>query len=104
MEKVQIIAKELEDEGVPNWNGKTKWYKSSIRKMLQNEKYKGDALLQKAYTVDFLTKKRIENNGEVLQYYVEESHSAIIDKEMWQAVSLRWREEKHMRNNMEFRR
>lgn len=56
------IAKELEDNGVQNWNGKAKWYESSIRKMLSNEKYKGDALLQKTYTVDFLSKKRVENN------------------------------------------
>lgn len=82
------IARELEEEGVPNWNGKAKWYESSIRKMLSNEKYKGDALLQKTYTVDFLTKKRVENNGEVPQYYVEESHPPIIDKEMWEAVQL----------------
>lgn len=48
--------------------------------MLGNEKYKGDVLLQKSYTVDFLTKKRVVNNGEIPQYYVEESHPAIIDK------------------------
>jgi len=82
------IAKELEEEGVRTWNGKTKWYESTIRKMLSNEKYKGDALLQKTYTVDFLTKKRVENNGEVPQYYVEESHPAIIDKDIWEAVQL----------------
>lgn len=82
------IARELEEEGVPNWNGKARWYESSIRKMLSNEKYKGDALLQKTYTVNFLTKKRAVNNGEVPQYYVEESHPAIIDKEMWEAVQL----------------
>jgi hypothetical protein len=69
-------------------NGTTKWYVSSIRKMLTNEKYKGDAILQKTYTVDFLTKKRVENKGEVPMYYVEESHPAIIDKEMWEAVQL----------------
>lgn len=85
---INRIARWLEDEGILNWNGKTKWYESSIRKMLSNEKYKGDALLQKTYTVDFLTKKRVENNGEVPQYYVEESHPAIIDKEMWEAVQL----------------
>lgn len=56
--------------------------------MLSNEKYKGDALLQKTYTVDFLSKKRVVNNGEVPQYYVEESHPAIIDKELWEAVQL----------------
>ncbi len=82
------IVKELEKEGVPNWNGLAKWYESSIRKMLSNEKYKGDALLQKTYTVDFLSKKRVINNGEVPQYYVEESHPAIIDKGMWEAVQL----------------
>ncbi|WP_054750413.1 recombinase family protein, partial [Ruminiclostridium josui] len=82
------IVKELEREGVPNWNGLAKWYESSIRKMLSNEKYKGDALLQKTYTVDFLSKKRVVNNGEVPQYYVEESHPAIIEKETWEAVQL----------------
>lgn len=82
------IARDLEAEGVPKWNGKSKWYESSIKIMLSNEKYKGDALLQKTYTVDFLSKKRVENKGEVPQYYVEESHPAIIDKEMWEAVQL----------------
>ena len=82
------IAKDLELSGVPNWNGKAKWYEGSIRKMLTNEKYKGDALLQKTYTVDFLSKKRADNNGQVPQYYVEDSHPAIIDKEMWEAVQL----------------
>lgn len=82
------IARDLELGGITNWNGKAKWYESSIRKMLSNEKYKGDALLQKTYTVDFLSKKRADNNGQVPQYYVEDSHPAIIDKEMWEAVQL----------------
>ena len=82
------IAHELENEGIQNWNGKAKWYEGSIRKMLSNEKYKGEALLQKTYTTDFLTKKRVENNGAVPQYYVEESHPAIIDKDTWEAVQL----------------
>ena len=82
------IARDLEEDGVKGWNGKVKWYESTIRKMLANEKYKGDALLQKTYTIDFLSKKRVKNNGEVPQYYVEESHPAIIDKEMWEAVQL----------------
>lgn len=82
------IARELEEEGIEGWNGKAKWYESTIRGILTNEKYKGDALLQKTYTVDFLTKKRVDNKGEVPMYYVEESHPAIIDKEMWEAVQL----------------
>ena len=82
------IAKELEHDGIPNWNGKPKWYDGSIKKMLSNEKYKGEALLQKTYTVDFLTKKRAENTGQVPQYYVSESHPAIVEKEIWEAVQL----------------
>jgi len=82
------IARDLESGGVLNWNGKAKWYEGSIRKMLTNEKYKGDALLQKTYTIDFLNKKRADNNGQVPQYYVEGSHPAIIDQEMWEAVQL----------------
>jgi len=74
--------------GVANWNGKAKWYEGSIRKMLTNEKYKGDVLLQKTYTVDFLSKKWADNNGQVRQYYVEDSHPAIIDKEIWEEVQL----------------
>jgi len=82
------IAKDLEIDGIPNWNGKAKWYEGSIRKMLNNEKYKGDALLQKTYTLDFLSKKRADNTGQVPQYYVEDSHPAIIDKDIWDTVQL----------------
>ncbi|WP_445293144.1 recombinase family protein [Cytobacillus sp. FSL R7-0680] len=82
------IARELEEEGVPNWNGKAKWYEGSIRKMLSNEKYKGDALLQKTYTVDYLTKKRVENTGQIPRYYVENNHPPIIERDMWEAVQL----------------
>ena len=82
------IARDLELGGVPNWNGKAKWYEGSIRKMLTNEKYKGEALLQKTYTVDFLSKKRADNTGQVPQYYVQDSHPAIIDKEVWESVQL----------------
>ena len=48
--------------------------------MLRNEKYMGDALLQKTYTVDFMTKKKVKNTGIVPQYYVEDDHEAIIPK------------------------
>ena len=53
---------------------KDKWNQSTVRSILTNEKYKGDALLQKSYTVDFLTKKTKTNDGEVPQYYVENNH------------------------------
>ena len=54
--------------------------------ILRNEKYKGDALLQKYYTPDFLTKKQVHNNGEVPQYYVEGSHEAIIEPAIFDRV------------------
>lgn len=56
--------------------------------MLENEKYKGDALLQKSYTVDFLTKKRTQNKGEIQMFYVEDDHDAIILKRIWECVQL----------------
>ena len=58
----------------------------TIRKILKNEKYMGDALLQKTYTVDCLTKKRVKNIGIVPQYYVSDDHEAIIPKELFEQV------------------
>lgn len=58
----------------------------TIKSILTNEKYKGDALLQKRFTVDFLTKKTKINEGEVQQYYVENSHPAIITPEEFDLV------------------
>ncbi len=83
-----VIAAELNDEKVPGVSGKPKWIKSTIEGMLKNEKYKGDALLQKTYTADFLTKRQVKNKGEIPQYYVEDSHPAIIDEDQWNAVQL----------------
>ena len=75
---IKKIATGLEADGILTGAGKTKWHSSTVNKILRNEKYIGDALLQKTYTTDFLSKKRIKNNGTVPQYYVEGSHEAII--------------------------
>ena len=56
--------------------------------LLTNEKYKGDARLQKTYTVDYLTKRRVKNDGQVEQYYVRNSHKAIIPRAEWEAVQM----------------
>ncbi len=80
------IKRIFEREGVQNWNGGTKWQATTLMSMLENEKYKGDALLQKSYTVDFLTKKRSQNTGEIQMYYVEDDHDAIISKRIWECV------------------
>ena len=71
---------------IVNGAGNKKWWDSTITKMLRNEKYMGDVMLQKTYTVDFLTKKRVKNDGYVQKYYIEDNHEPIISKEMFAAV------------------
>lgn len=80
------ICKHLMSLGIPTPGGKTKWTQGTVMSILQNEKYKGDALLQKKFTVDFLTKKQKVNEGEVPQYYVEGSHPAIVTATDFDAV------------------
>lgn len=80
------VARELTSRGIKTPAGKDTWSQSTVRSILTNEKYKGDALLQKSFTVDFLTKKMKPNEGEVPQYYVENNHPAIIPPEMFEQV------------------
>ena len=80
------ICRYLDAQGVPTPSGKQKWSQTTVNSMLANEKYKGDALLQKKFTVDFLMKKMKPNEGEVPQYYVENSHEAIISPVEWDMV------------------
>lgn len=82
------IARRLNEDGVKGVKGKVSWHASTVLGMLQNEKFKGDSLLQKTYTVDFLEKKLAKNTGQVEQYYVTGSHPAIIDEDTWEAVQL----------------
>lgn len=80
------IARKLTTDGVLSPGGKERWSAGSVRSILTNEKYRGDALLQKSYTVDFLTKKKKPNEGEIPQYYVENNHQAIIQPEVFDMV------------------
>ena len=80
------IAKELTSLNIKSPGHKDKWNRSAVESILTNEKYKGDALLQKSYTSDFLTKKQKKNNGEIPQYYVENNHESIISKEVFEMV------------------
>lgn len=80
------IACELTEMGVPTPAGKKKWHPSSVMSILKNEKYKGDALLQKTFTKDFLTHQCVTNNGEVPQYYVEGHHEGIVTAEQFETV------------------
>ena len=71
------IAVRLNQDKTPTPSGKGKWSPKTIRSILTNEKYKGDALLQKQVTVSFLTKKMKKNEGEIDQFYVHDDHEAI---------------------------
>jgi site-specific DNA recombinase len=82
------IAKTLTADGILSPGKKPKWNAATVRRMLQNEKYKGDALLQKSYTIDFLTKKKKLNEGEIPQYYVKNNHEAIIDPAVFDIVQI----------------
>ena len=72
------IANHLTGQSTPTPGGKTVWQVSTVKSILQNEKYAGNAILQKSFTVDFLSKTIKVNEGEVPQYFVEDSHPAII--------------------------
>ena len=82
------IAKSLTERGIKTPTGKTRWQTCTVYSILQNEKYKGAALLQKEFTTDFLTKKKKTNEGEVPQYYVENSHPAIVDPAVWELAQI----------------
>lgn len=82
------IKNYLQDNGIKTLKGNSIWYESNILQILKNEKYKGDVLLQKYFTVDFMNKKSKKNEGELNQYYVESNHEPIINKEIFEKVQL----------------
>ena len=93
------IANRLTAMGILTPRRKAKWNQGTVRSILTNEKYKGDALMQKCYTADFLTKKQVPNNGVLPQYYVEGDHEAIIPSETFELVQ----QEMLRRNNRDNR-
>lgn len=80
------IAKHLTTDNVPTPRGAKMWSSERIKSILKNEKYKGDALLQKTYITDPISKKVKKNNGELPMYYVENSHPAIIERRIFDRV------------------
>lgn len=83
---IRSIAEYLTEHGIQTPMGKSKWSVSTVKSILSNEKYKGDALLQKTFTVDYLSKTVKKNEGERPQYYVKGSHPAIISPERFDLV------------------
>ncbi len=69
-----------------NGRGIVKWHTSTIKLILENEKYCGDVISQKTYTVDYLTHKSARNDGQVNKYYIADHHPAIIPRETWNLV------------------
>ncbi len=92
------IARELEANEIKNVRGQVKWYGSTIKSMLQNEKYTGNAILQKTYSTDFLSKKRKVNNGEIPKFYVENSHPSIITQEQYDLVQSEFKKRGNLKN------
>lgn len=89
------IAKKLTEQKIPTPARCKIWRPNTVRSILMNEKYKGDALLQKKFTVDFLTKKSKRNEGEVPQYYVQNNHEAIISPQVFDLVQEEMRKRKN---------
>ena len=78
-----VIAKELDEEGILTVAG-GRWHSSTVLNVLKNEKYKGDAKLQKTYSKDHISKKKCTNRGELDSYYIEGNHLPIVSKEIWE--------------------
>lgn len=76
----------LESQGIKTVTGKDDWNAKTIRDMLKNEKYKGDTMLQKTFTEDFMTGKKRRNDGQRNKYYVKDSHPAIVSAEVFDKV------------------
>ena len=90
------IAEGLERDKIKTGGKRYKWHLSTVKGILRNEKYMGDALLQKTITTDFIEKIRIKNDGTVPQYYVKDSQEAIIPRDVYMQVQ----EEMVRRTNM----
>ena len=83
---MQTIANILNNEGVRRQYGRKKWHHTTVNYVLNNERYKGDALLQKQITTQTLPFKKQRNHGEQPMYYVENSNPAIVSRETYEAV------------------
>lgn len=85
-EPIHVIARKLQDENLHFENKTFTFSKPMIAGILQNEKYAGDCILQKTITVDPIDKVRKPNEGEAPMWLVENSHPAIISREMFHKV------------------
>ena len=101
---VRKIKKYLEENEIKTVTGKDVWSTSTIDRILSNEKYVGDVLMQKSFTEDFLTGKRKKNERELNMYFIENDHEAIISRDEFTTVQemknkLRQHRTKHLQTN-----
>lgn len=80
---ISTIARYLISMGIKNKKGEVQWRANGIVRMITNEKYVGDLLLGKTFTVDPISKSRLKNMGELNQYYIRDHHEAIVSRETW---------------------
>ncbi|MFT9493996.1 recombinase family protein [Anaerosolibacter sp.] len=92
-----VIAKELSNLGYRTRKGSTRWHESTVRGIIKNEKYKGDLIQGKTFTVDPITHRRLDNMGEREKFYIENNHEPIISDEIFERAQeiLRMRSSKH---------
>lgn len=79
-----VIAHELENLGYRTKYGSSIWVQSTVIGIIKNEKYKGDLLLGKTFTVDPISKRRLENFGEEDKFYIRNHHEPIISEEVFE--------------------
>lgn len=91
------ISEHLSKKKIASPMGRDRWNITTINSILTNEKYKGEAILQKSFTVDYLTKKKKQNQGEVPKYHVKDSHQAIIESEVFEMVQVEIKKRKKLR-------
>jgi len=99
---IGTIARRLEESGIKSPRGNDSWSQSTVESILTNEKYKGDALLQKTFTIDYLTKKVKKNEGELGQYYITNSHPAIISPDIFDLTQYELKRRRPTRNQTTF--
>ena len=85
-DSLKDIGKWLESQEIKTVKGNSKWSKSVIKSILENEKYKGDVLIQKSFTADLFSKKSVRNTGELPMYLIKNHHIPIIEPEVFDKV------------------
>ncbi len=85
-QSVGQICRDLTADGCKTARGGTRWSDHTVRHILQNEKYMGDAILQKTFTLDLFSRQQVKNEGQLPKYYVENAHVPIIDRDTFQRV------------------